>query len=211
MSKELQPRRESRSTDDFSETGSPDRWRERGGPATCAWWDVPPRPCAHCAIHEAGKNARCGGIRSSPLPLFIIEMAIAATRDQSVSSDTPTTEVAVAGVDQSTDSAARESVTPPILAASSYVVSANLLRQVVAVLEAGEGMLFDSPDVTPRSRFARLLTPSERFGARPEPSSSLCACAGRLRGSATDGRMKSDGTSVLCAWGVHRPARHALY
>ena len=37
-----------------------------------------------------------------------------------------------------------------ILAASSYVVSANLLRQVIADLEAGEGILFDASDVASR-------------------------------------------------------------
>ena len=44
-----------------------------------------------------------------------------------------------------------------ILAASSYVVSANLLRQVVADLDAGEGILFDASDVTSRTRLARLV------------------------------------------------------
>ena len=44
-----------------------------------------------------------------------------------------------------------------ILAASSYVVSANLLRQVIADLEAGEGILFDASDVASRPRAARLV------------------------------------------------------
>jgi hypothetical protein len=44
-----------------------------------------------------------------------------------------------------------------ILAASSYVVSANLLRQVIADLEAGEGILFDASDVASRPRIARLV------------------------------------------------------
>ena len=44
-----------------------------------------------------------------------------------------------------------------ILAASSYVVSANLLRQVIADLEAGEGILFDASDVASRPRVARLV------------------------------------------------------
>jgi hypothetical protein len=58
-----------------------------------------------------------------------------------------------------------------ILAASSYVVSANLLRQVVAVLEAGEGILLDASDERSKSTCETFLTPRTLL-ALPEPLSS---------------------------------------
>ena len=83
-------------------------------------------------------------------------MATAATRDQSISSATITTENVVAGL-TNPPMVPRGVPHASILAASSYVVSANLLRQVIADLEAGEGILFDASDVASRPRVGRLV------------------------------------------------------
>ena len=97
-----------------------------------------------------------------------------------------------------------------ILAASSYVVSANLLRQVVAVLEAGEGTLFDATDVTPRSRLARLFDALRTLLALPRALIFTL----RVRRMLTKGgagpvecnRMALAGF----VHGVHRPAARAI-
>ena len=97
-----------------------------------------------------------------------------------------------------------------ILAASSYVVSANLLRQVVAVLEAGEGMLFDATDVTPRSRLARLFDVLRTLLALPGALIFTLRVRRTLRrvgaGPVECNRMALAGF----VHGIHRPAARAI-
>ena len=138
-------------------------------------------------------------------------MATATTRDQSISSATITTEIVVAGADQSTAWSRVEFRHAAILAASSYVVSANLLRQVMADLEAGEGILFDASDVASRPRVGRLVDALRyAYWRCQEPLSSPRAFAQRLMrvgaGPVERNRMALAGF----VHGVHRSAARAI-
>ena len=97
-----------------------------------------------------------------------------------------------------------------ILAASSYVVSANLLRQVVADLEAGEGMLFDASDVTPRTRLARLVDALRTLLALPRALIFTLRVRGTLtRGGA--GPVECNRMALAgFVHGIHRPAARAI-
>ena len=96
-----------------------------------------------------------------------------------------------------------------ILAASSYVVSANLLRQVVADLDAGEGVLFDASDVTSRTRLAKLVDSVRTLLAFP----SALIFTLRVRATLTRvGAGPVECNRIALAGfvhGIHRPAARA--
>jgi len=97
-----------------------------------------------------------------------------------------------------------------ILAASSYIISANLLRQVVADLEPGEGALCDAGNVTSRLRLARLIDALRVLWALPS------ALVFALRVHST--LIKGGAGSVECnrialaafVHGIHRRAARAV-
>lgn len=97
-----------------------------------------------------------------------------------------------------------------ILAASSYVVSANLLRQVVADLDAGEGVLFDASDVTSRTRLAKLVDSVRTLLAFP----SALIFTLRVRATLTRvGAGPVECNRIALAGfvhGIHRPAARAI-
>ena len=99
VSKELQARRESRSTDDFSATRSPATVGAKEAVESLALGGMsPPARALIAQFARLAEMLDAAGLGPADYLYSSLKWRLQRPRDQSVSSDTPTTEVAVAGV-----------------------------------------------------------------------------------------------------------------
>jgi hypothetical protein len=200
VSEELQPQRESGSTDDLSATRSLATAGVREAGESLAPGEIPDAACALTAHFEKlAEMLDAAGLGPADYLYSSLKWRLQQPGINQYPLTRPLLKLLWHGL-TNPPGVPREIRHAAILAASSYVVSAKLLSQVVAGLEAGEGILLDTSDVTPRTRLARLVDALKTLLALPR------ALMFALRVRATLKRVALAGF----VHGIHRPAARAI-
>jgi hypothetical protein len=213
VTKELQPRREPRSTDDSFDslaTKSPATVGEKEASQSHAFGGIsPPARALIAQFARLAEMLDAAGLGPADYLYSSLKWRLQQPGINQYPLTRPLLKLLWHGL-TNPPGVPREIRHAAILAASSYVVSAKLLSQVVAGLEAGEGILLDTSDVTPRTRLARLVDALKTLLALPRALMfALRVRATLKRGGA--GPVECNRVALAgFVHGIHRPAARAI-